>query len=743
MANLTRSLSTRRETRQKEDLNNGHATLRALLDPVVVNTLSGRNLWQQLPRGIVTYLVRTCSQSPWFNHLALASVIYASSRVADPEHCVARVNRFLRWAIPQRFNDFAHMQLEKAIVAYFGDSLQPRGINLYKSYNALQIHVERFFASLPIKQQAALASFRLPSLSYSPALARLTSRAEEKVRRTRKEKTFAVVRQLPDLVAMARRRYRWLSELDAQQRQLRESVERGETQLPKVITHKCLESQEDLCFRVWDRASWILAHRPADSPKTILRPNTPNAPERFFLQLVGELPANPWFLRTVECGALQGPQPPSVEARHYLEEWGVGKMGCPEAGLLAPDGVMAKTLNLARRTSTCTPEDSSVVFCLEPLLAAVAVGLFAVVSVVSTGMRIGELQQVTLDRECMEMLALPEYADKIGKWIQGPSRLYWRLYPKGHTQRERYLVTPYMNEAMFLLLDLHKRFFGEHSITAVRCGLLPQFSHTRRFPGRHKFVSQWGGRHLSLQTLTKCVQFMLLEHVCRDEQGHPVSITAHLLRHGVAGWLRQQGFPLEDIMLLLKQVNITVTDYYARLSPEHLHQKLGPAITALADLAGTDPALVRSAEDIRHLAQDALMRYGVLRRTPGGYCGTFNPCQVHFACATCRFYVPDPRRRAEVATKLILSEKIVTLRREVGDHIEADNEQVHRREWERILKEMDALEQVPLVSPPPESVLRNLADDDLTNLFLPHPAENLTLLSGGDESNDQNVIGGE
>jgi endonuclease III len=41
----------------------------------------------------------------------------------------------------------------------------------------------------------------------------------------------------------------------------------------------------------------------------------------------------------------------------------------------------------------------------------------------------------------------------------------------------------------------------------------------------------------------------------------------------------------------------------------------------------------------------------------------------------------------------------VTLRREARDHIEADNEQVHRRERERILKEMDALEQVPLVSP--------------------------------------------
>ena len=37
-------------------------------------------------------------------------------------------------------------------------------------------------------------------------------------------------------------------------------------------------------------------------------------------------------------------------------------------------------------------------------------------------------------------------------------------------------------------------------------------------------------------------------------------------------------------------------------------------------------------------------------------------------------------RRAEVTATLILAEKIVTPRREARDHIEADNEQVHRRE---------------------------------------------------------------
>lgn len=719
---------------------NGIERLLGLLNPRMMAALPDPSLWSQMPRRIVTYMVHNCAQSPWFNHLALASVIYASSRVADPGHCVERVHRFLYWAIPTHFPDLGHLRLESALRTYFEETRPGCGVNLYKSYHALQLHLGRFLASLSPEQRVALTPFLLPSLTSSPALARLASQAAEKTRRARKTKAFAIVKRLPDLVVLARRRYRWLSELDAQLQQVGAAVQRGDLRLPAEITSPGLEGPEKLHFRVWNRASWLRAHAGVRPPKTVPRTRLPRDSEQLFLQCVGELPENPWFLQAVACGALQGSQPLSAEARAYVAEWSLSKLECPEGRLLTPNREMSPMLHWARQTAAGTSEDSRTVFCLEPLLAAAAVGLFVVVSVVSTGMRIGELQQVTLDRECMEMLDLPEYDDQSGQWVQGASHLYWRLYPKGRSQRERYLVTPHMNEAMFILLDLHKRFYGEHSLASIRCGSLPQFSHVRRFPGRHRFVLQWGGQHLSLQGLSKCVQFLLLEHLCRDDQNNPVPITVHLLRHGVAGWLRQKGFPLEEIMLLLKQVNITVTDYYAQLSPEHLHQKLGPALTALAELAGTDPALIRSAEEIRGLAQDALLRYGALRRTPGGYCGTFDPCLVHFACATCRFYVPDPRRRAEVTAKLILSEQIVTLRREAGDHLEADNERAHHREWERILKEMDAMEQVPLVAPPCETVLRNLAEGDLTDLFLPRASAHLTLLSGGNASHDQAIV---
>ncbi len=54
---------------------------------------------------------------------------------------------------------------------------------------------------------------------------------------------------------------------------------------------------------------------------------------------------------------------------------------------------MGRVLSWARRVAAGTPADSRVVFGVEPLLAGAAVGLFTLVCLTQTGMRIGELMQ--------------------------------------------------------------------------------------------------------------------------------------------------------------------------------------------------------------------------------------------------------------------------------------------------------------------------------------------------------------
>lgn len=708
---------------QRETVDNGWGKLRPLLDPVVVNAPPDPRIWCQLESHIVTWLVNTVSKFPWFNHLTLAGIIYASSGTAHPTKPMSCMHAFLRWAIPERYPDLAALEPEPALVAYYGKPPQPRGVAGASVYNGLQFHVQRHLELLLPQKRAVLAPFLFPRLTYSPRLISLRKIVNDASRRSRKDQTFAVVKELASLVALGKKRYRWLADLEARVQKVVASVKEGEIVLPALISVNDLDGQHEVVFRVWDHLRWLEHHRQAYNKESLRYAKTTSAsrPHRgVFLQLIGDLPENSWFLRAIALGLLQGPNAASPEGRKYLQSLNLPSVQSrSHPGLLASDHGMGRTMFYARRVATGTPDDSKILFCVEPLLAAATVGLFTLVSIVSTGMRIGELQQVTLDRSCMVYGHLPEFDDKTSDWVKGTKRLYWLLYPKGAKgQRERYLVTPAMTEALFVMLDLHSRYYGEGSIKPVRATTSVFFKHSRRFPGKYKFVLQWTGKQIPMQVIHKCLDVLLLGHLCRGLDGKPVRITPHILRHGVAGWLRKQGIPLDEIMALLKQVNITVTEYYSKLSPEDLHHQLGPALTALAELAETDPATIRTVGDLQTLAQDALKRYGALRHTPGGVCTVFTPCQVQFQCASCPYYVPDPARRSEVHEKIASHSKVVHMYGELGDYLQAEVAQAHLRDWKRILKEMNALDEVQLVSPIAEVVLKNLEADDLGDVLL-------------------------
>ncbi len=693
--------------------------LLALLDPIVVNAPPDQQSWKTLGHEALVWLANTVSKTPWLNTIALLGVTYASGGIARPIAPLRWACNFLCWAIPDHYPDLAHLKVEDALVAFYGDEPHLGGVLTTSAISALQMYMTHFLNGLTPEQRKALSPFLIPKLDRSPRLIRLRAIAMRTVQSGRKEQAFAVVRELPALVALGRRRYKWLADLDQHVRQAAELVRQGQAAWPMIVTLPDITGQQEVVFRAWNYKSWVEAHKAAFSESTVrlMKRQTTGAAEPVLLQLVGDKPDVAWFLPAMLLGLLTVSKP-SPEARQYLEKWHMPAIAQLQAGLLRNSYSMSRQLTAARRTAAGTPDDSRLVFCLDPLLVGAAIGQFVLIGLVQTGMRIGELMQVSLDKTCIETGVFPQYDDASGTWRNGPQQVYWRLYPKGSQKRERYLVTPQVLEAMLIMLDLHTRFYGPDSIRRVSTTYGSHFAHARRYPGKHKFVLQWAGQHLSLFSLEKILSFLLLEHPCRDQQGKPTHVTPHLLRHGVAGWLRNQGVPLEDIMALLKQVNIAVTDYYSKLSPQDLYQKIGPALTTLAELAGIDPVSVRSAGDIHNLMQEALKRYGALRHTPGGTCAVFTPCAIQFRCAGCPHYIPDPARRAEVQEKQANCAKAIQLFTEAEDYLQADNQRVYLHEWQRIEKEMEALAAVELIAPPAESLLENLGIDDLGKQLL-------------------------
>lgn len=700
---------TNQMLRHKGELpSNGWEELCRLLDPAVVRAPRDSNSWRRLDRLLVIYLTRTLSQFPWFNHLALAGIIYGEDGIAHPNCALRHVHSFFRWAIPKHYASVSDLIPEEALIGYFGDPPLARGQLACTSYASLQLHMHAYLQTLSADQMKVIAPFLLPPLNMTLQVRKLNIQVITRSRAQRKQQAFAVARELPTLMALGRRRYRWLADLDAQVRTVADLVRKGQVTLPAVIQCPDLEQRQTLTFRLWDRLAWIRDHSQVYSRQT--RRNPSRVDGILFLQLVGDLPESPWFLRAVKKGLFQRTLSP--EARRYAHEWQLPSLTMRQpTDLLRTNMSMGRVLSWAHRIAAGTPDDSQVVFCVEPFLAGAAVGLFTLVCLTQTGMRIGELMQVTLDRECMETGFLPQFDDPTQTWVKGPRQFYWRLFPKGHSERERYPVTGHMLEALYVLIELHKRYEGETALKPVVPQPAPHFSHTRRFTGEHKFVLQWNTKQMPIRSIENCLDFLLLEHPCRDPGGKPTRITSHVLRHGVAGWLRQQGIPLDDIMALLKHVNITVTDYYSQLSPEDLFQKIGPALTALADLAEIDPVTIRSVGDLENLAQTALKRYGVLRHTPGGDCATFMPCEVQFKCAGCPHYIPDPARRHEIEEKIATHTQAIRVLQTLGDYLQADVQRAHCRTWERIAKEMDALAAVEIVSLPTEELQKNFGID--------------------------------
>jgi hypothetical protein len=434
--------------------------LRETLDPGIVAILLDPAAWYALDPILLRWLANTAAGFPWLNHLAFIGIVQALHGYANPSRCITDVGTFLRWAIPAHYPDIATLDPEQALFAYFGDPPRPHAWRVLSSYSANQFNIKRYLATLPPERRAALLPFTMPELVLSGRLNALKQLMTNRQKERRKKQAFPVGKRLAHLAAAARRRTKWLFDLDALVQDAIGLVRAGEASLPVTVTLQGLDARQDVVFRVWNRKAWFIAHRQAYGYAAWSDYQTgPYSLEdqSFFLQLVGDVPENSWVLKALSLGILQGPDRLTPEAVCYIKEWNLPNMHRAEnAGVLVDHRSMSQHLRRARTTARGTAEDSRTLFSLEPLLCC-SDWATCQMSIVFTGMRIGELQQVTVDRECMETIQLREFDDQSSTWTKTRPCIFWRLFPKGRTRRELYYAHEYMVDAMLAFIRLYKR----------------------------------------------------------------------------------------------------------------------------------------------------------------------------------------------------------------------------------------------------------------------------------------------
>jgi hypothetical protein len=646
--------------------------------------------WPQVHSRIIRYLVRRVVGKPWADHLTLIAAVFTAQR-----RDVWTVEQALRVLNAGFSSLFSHFQLEHVSQWSIEQHLAPyvRGvvfpqkplqarINFSKRYMSATHLVASWCDFLPTSQQEQYRRFLLPmtNLLLAEEFAKMDRAWTRQQQELRKEETEAVVPQFTALRATAHFRFNRMTRLWQAYQQALSQVLPDHSNLPLDFSYEEGDPPAERMFcRLWDRRSFVLHPDHAQLYASYTLTCARNKRRAFrddhnevFLELItverlvgNGPPEGLWFTELVKLGML-GQKPltgteEEVEAKQaWLRQWGYGGDGPKDlqkpfysqhAGLLAwPETGRATGyfMTLAQQRT------QGVLIPVESLYAATTFGLLALELFTTTGMRINELQQVSLSPECLiRMVDDPPP----GASDQTPRiRYVLRLLPKGERTDKRHHYGIGKDGLRLIEQTAHMLCAHYHLRPGERLPRVAFSSHSYR---RHRFegekvpyIFQYGGRHLSDHTISACLRFLMHGMMFQTSSGDLVILKAHLLRHAFATFaVHVEGLPLDLVAEWLKQKNLDTTRYYSQKGQQEVAEEHASFVERLATEINIREAIVRSPEEIRKLAEQARRRVGTLVPVCGGDCTFDGWCHNQFDCIRCPSKAPDPDKRYQVEEK--------------------------------------------------------------------------------------------
>jgi len=289
-----------------------------------------------------------------------------------------------------------------------------------------------------------------------------------------------------------------------------------------------------------------------------------------------------------------------------------------------------------------------------------------------SGARIGEVQQIAQNPECIKQLV------NVGP--KSNARWLLRMVPKGRRERADFFIDEDTKNVLTEVVTLQRRLTGEKRLPVVR--------HDSSRYAADRYLLQWNRLGLDQGTLNTALRF-LLHGAILDGAGRCVHLTTHLLRHGFATEMASLKVPVEVIAKILHQRHLEVTQYYSQPTNQQVIDAAEMLFVERIDVAAE---AVRSPEEIGRMLREAEGQIGALTEVIGGTCVVSNLCPAKFACIGCSGNAPDPDRRHQIETKRAwATEQITWARRE---HLPAEERQMTRvvQDCELLLEEMSLIE---------------------------------------------------
>jgi hypothetical protein len=191
-----------------------------------------------------------------------------------------------------------------------------------------------------------------------------------------------------------------------------------------------------------------------------------------------------------------------------------------------------------------------------------------------------------------------------------------------------------------------------------------------------------------------CIRFLLHAIRFETQEGTPVRVKSHLLRHAFATEaVQRQKMPIDIVAKILHQRDLNVTGYYSAPTPTQVAQAVGELHDVIASYVDIDEAILRNPEELQKELEEHNSKVGVFNKVLGGTCVTDYVCPTKMACLGCKAKIPEPEQEQELHEVIELSKDMEKRFTKMGLDVEVKKSKEMRKQARIELQEIELIKQ--------------------------------------------------
>lgn len=652
----------------------------------------------------LNHYIRNIAEKPWNNHLLLA--IYVDVDKNLDVQTIRKSMGIIHSRLNNIFESFhlnsmKEFDVERHLYEYLKGSIYQEHSDVMRSnclscFKAVSYGAKKWILSkLNNEQQSYFEQYLIPMQSYDSRDFSFTKSAKEQAQNTRKSETDTIVPLLPQIRVEAHFRWNQLNRLRQAFLKARNQAKSTNCELPLDFHYDEPERiGERFHFRLWDKQAFVLKHQdqfPASSIKAASKRTCAYSEDNnhFFVEFIkaeryedDEEAEGLWFMELFEKGVIgnwfrNATEKELTHKRALLNSWGYGEENStqnPEPFRSKHKGIITPSTFITRNQDKA----KGILLDIEPLYAGATFDLLALDIFTTTGARLNELLQLSNTKECIRTVK-----------VDNKVRFSFYAVPKGRDEVEPFYISEQTVKLIQLVAKLLKEHYGTEKIPSV------EYRDSRRhlFPNPKPYFFQYNQKAFQDDAIYVCLRFLLHGLNFETQEGKPVIIKTHLLRHAFATEAAQrQGISMDILAKILHHRDTNVTQYYSEPTSSQVAQAMDDYHDIATDYVDLDEAVLRHPEELEKELEEYKQKVGVFNNVLGGTCVTDYVCPIKMQCIGCHAKIPQPEKKHELEEAIELSKDMEKRYAALNLTVEVKKARAMRKQAKNELKEIALIE---------------------------------------------------